>query len=306
MASLLFQLPSQLYPKPNLLLSKTNTNPLLTLRRKPPPNCTKQDHPTPTSRHFVLVHGMCHGGWAWYKLATLLNEAGHHVTAPDLAASGLHPKRMDEVNTFEEYCEPLMEVMEAIPAGERVVLVGHSYGGISASLAMERFPHKISVAVFVNASMPSSTNSLADITKELSKRPKKDTMDSKAVYGGEGANIALRSFTFGPKHLRAFYYHLCPPEDVTLAMMLLRPGKLFFDSSITRDDFVTAEKHGSVSRVYIVCNQDRSISPETQKWLVEMSPGTELLELDGADHMPMLSMPKEFFSLLVDISDRYQ
>ena len=88
--------------------------------------------------------------------------------------------------------------------------------------------------------------------------------------------------------------------------MLLRPGKPFYDSSVTREDFVTAENHGSVSRVYLVCNQDRSILPETQKWLVKMSPGTELLELDGADHMPMLSMPKEFFSLLVDISDRYQ
>ncbi|XP_078159498.1 methyl jasmonate esterase 1-like [Carex rostrata] len=310
MASLLFQLPPQvpqLYPKPNLLLSKTNTNPLLTLRRKPPPNCTKQDHPTPSSRHFVLVHGMCHGGWAWYKLATLLNEAGHHVTAPDLAACGLHPKRLDEVNTFEEYCEPLMEVMEAVPANERVVLVGHSYGGTPVSLAMERYPHKIAVAVFISAAMPSSTNSLADITKELYKEGlKKDMMDSKAVYGGEGDNIALRSFTFGWKHLQAIYYHLCAPEDVTLATMVLRPGKPFYDSSVTREDFVTAENHGSVSRVYLVCNQDKSILPETQKWLVEMSPGTELLELDGADHMPMLCMPKKLFSLLVDISDRYQ
>jgi hypothetical protein len=88
--------------------------------------------------------------------------------------------------------------------------------------------------------------------------------------------------------------------------MLLRPGKPFFDSSVTRDDFVTAEHHGSVSRVYVVCNQDRSISRENQIWLAEMSPGTEQLELDGSDHMPMLSMPKELFSLFVDISDRYQ
>lgn len=37
-------------------------------------------------------------------------------------------------------------------------------------------------------------------------------MDSKAIYGGEGANITLRSFTFGAKHMRAVYYHLCAPE----------------------------------------------------------------------------------------------
>jgi alpha-beta hydrolase superfamily lysophospholipase len=157
-----------LYPKPNNLLpSKTNAKPLLTLSRKIAPCGTKQEQSTSSSHHFVLVHGMCHGGWVWYKLATLLNEAGYRVTAPDLAACGLHPKRLEEVHTFGEYCEPLMEVMEAVPANERVVLVGHSYGGIPVSLAMEMFPKKVAVAVFVSASMPSSTNSLAAITKEV-------------------------------------------------------------------------------------------------------------------------------------------
>jgi pimeloyl-ACP methyl ester carboxylesterase len=160
--------PPPLYPKPsNFFLSKSNAKPLLTLGRKTAPSCTKQEQSTPSSRHFVLVHGMCHGGWLWYKLATLLNGAGHRVTAPDLAACGLHPKRLEEVNTFEEYCEPLMEVMEAVPANERVVLVGHSYGGIPASLAMERFPEKVAVAVFVCAPMPSSTISPIAITKEV-------------------------------------------------------------------------------------------------------------------------------------------
>jgi len=41
--------------------------------------------------------------------------------------------------------------MESLPSQEKVILVGHSFGGISISLAMERFPHKISVAVFVAA-----------------------------------------------------------------------------------------------------------------------------------------------------------
>jgi hypothetical protein len=88
--------------------------------------------------------------------------------------------------------------------------------------------------------------------------------------------------------------------------MLLRPGKPFYDSSVARDDFITAENHGSVCRVYVVCNQCRGFTREKQIWLAEMSPGTEQLELDGADYMPMLSTPKELFSLLVDISDRYQ
>jgi hypothetical protein len=29
----------------------------------------------------VLVHGLCHGAWCWYKAATALESAGHRVTA---------------------------------------------------------------------------------------------------------------------------------------------------------------------------------------------------------------------------------
>ena len=43
--------------------------------------------------------------------------------------------------------------MEALPFHERVILVGHSYGGYAISQAMEYFPGKISVVVFANAYM---------------------------------------------------------------------------------------------------------------------------------------------------------
>lgn len=40
--------------------------------------------------HFVLVHG----AWCWYKVATLLQSAGHRATALDLGASVVHPKQV--------------------------------------------------------------------------------------------------------------------------------------------------------------------------------------------------------------------
>ena len=38
--------------------------------------------------------------------------------------------------------------------GDRLVLVGHSHGGASLALAMERFPRKVAAAVFVDAALP--------------------------------------------------------------------------------------------------------------------------------------------------------
>lgn len=106
------------------------------------------------NKHFVLVHGICHGGWAWYKLVTLLKLAGHQVTAMDLGACGIHPKRLEEISSMADYVKPLMDFMASVPDEEKVVLVGHSYGGLCISLAMQTFPQKISLAVFISAYLP--------------------------------------------------------------------------------------------------------------------------------------------------------
>ncbi|CAI0441103.1 unnamed protein product [Linum tenue] len=44
--------------------------------------------------------------------------------------------------------------MASLPAGgEKVILVGHSMAGYTLCMAMERFPEKVSVAVFLSAGM---------------------------------------------------------------------------------------------------------------------------------------------------------
>ncbi|KAK4393856.1 Salicylic acid-binding protein 2 [Sesamum angolense] len=106
--------------------------------------------------HIILVHGACHGAWCWYKLKPLLEAAGHRVTALDLAASGIDRRRLEELHTFADYSQPLLELMASIPLEEKVVLVGHSLGGMNLVLAMDMYPQKIKVAVFLAVVMPDS------------------------------------------------------------------------------------------------------------------------------------------------------
>lgn len=115
----------------------------------------------------MLVHGMCHGAWCWYKIATLLEAAGHRVSAPDLLAAGTNPGKIEEVESFADYCWPLLEAMAAVPDDEKVILVGHSLAGFVIALAMERFPEKVSVAVFVTAVMPTEMLSISRIEEEV-------------------------------------------------------------------------------------------------------------------------------------------
>ncbi|KAL3376409.1 hypothetical protein AABB24_003036, partial [Solanum stoloniferum] len=109
-------------------------------------------------KHFVLVHGAGHGGWCWYKLKPLLEAAGHKVTTFDLAASGIDLRKIEQLHTLHDYTLPLMELMESLPQEEKVILVGHSLGGMNLGLVMEKYPQKINVAVFLAAFMPDSVH----------------------------------------------------------------------------------------------------------------------------------------------------
>ncbi|XP_058081409.1 methyl jasmonate esterase 1-like isoform X2 [Magnolia sinica] len=211
-----------------------------------------------SNTHFVLVHGGCHGAWSWFKLSTLLTSAGHQVTAIDLAACGVHPKRINEIGSFHDYTQPLMDLMASLSPHKRVILVGHSFGGVVISLAMERFPEKILVAVFVTAVMPNLASPPSIIVK----------------------------------------------EDHTLGTMLVRPGKPFQEDT-SKENMLSKENYGSVSRVYIVCKEDELIKEDLQHWIIANNPPKEVMEIDGSDHMVMLSKPRELCDCLLEVAERY-
>ncbi|KAL6211645.1 hypothetical protein ACLB2K_016868 [Fragaria x ananassa] len=60
-------------------------------------------------KHFVLVHGSCHGAWSWYKIVTLMRSSGHNVTALDLEASGVDPQQANDLHSISNYFKPLRD-----------------------------------------------------------------------------------------------------------------------------------------------------------------------------------------------------
>ena len=103
--------------------------------------------------HFVLVHGAYHGAWCWYKIRCLLECAGHKVSCLDLRASGIDLSDANTVFKFQEYNQPLDDVLSGLGEGEKVILVGHSAGGLNLTAALYKYPHKIQAAVYVVAEM---------------------------------------------------------------------------------------------------------------------------------------------------------
>ncbi|XP_022873145.1 salicylic acid-binding protein 2-like isoform X1 [Olea europaea var. sylvestris] len=252
-------------------------------------------------RHFVLVHGACLGAWSWYKLQPLLKAAGHYVTVLDLSASCIDPRSLDELCTFPDYTLPLFKVMESIPPDEKVVLIGHSLGGLNLAFAMEKYPEKISLAVFLGATMPDTIHRPSYVLeKYLARTPAENFSDTQFAPFGRPEDH-LQSILFGPQYISSRIYQLSPAEDVALAISLVRPASLFMQDLSNRSPF-SNKRFGFVKRAYIITGKDKAISPEFQHWEIKNTGVTIVKEIEDADHMAMISKPHTLCQYLLDIA----
>lgn len=92
---------------------------------------------------------------------------------------------------------------------------------------------------------------------------------------------------------------------MALASLLVRPCPAFPDPTSIKQTSLTHENYGSVKRVYIISGQDKGFTVDLQKWMIEKNPPDEVKEIPDADHMVMLSKPKELFSHLLEIANKY-
>ncbi|KAM7498053.1 hypothetical protein LguiA_022467 [Lonicera macranthoides] len=276
--------------------------------------------------HFVLVHGSCHGAWCWYKVATLLSSHGHRVIATDLGASGINPKQLDDIPTISGYLQPLMEFLAALPLDEKVVLVGHSMGGVAISVAMEKFPEKVAVGVYASAIMPDpdfnlltlnqqridniyTANEEGKVTEES--EPPSQYLGPLDVYADSkftfelGRNNPATSILFGPKFLSSMLYQLSPPEDLTLALALERPFPIYRDGISLKEASLSKKYYGSVPRAFILCSNDLILTDEAARSIIQNYPPDVVKVINGADHMVMFSKPQDLCSSLEQIAEKY-
>ncbi|KAL2333625.1 hypothetical protein Fmac_014838 [Flemingia macrophylla] len=252
-------------------------------------------------KHYVLVHGACYGAWLWYKLKPLLESAGNKVTLIDLAASGTNMKKIEDVDSFSEYSEPLLELLATLPQNEKVVLVGHSLGGLNIALAMDKFPEKVAVGVFVTAIMPDTDHKPPYVLEKFIESTPSDIFsDSEFTHVGNKTVVV-----FGPKFLSNKLYQASSSEDIELAKTLIRPGSLFIEDLSHQKKF-SKQGYGSVPLAFIVSTEDNEIPLNFQLWMTQnVGMNVDIEEIRGADHMVMISKPQELCDSLLRIAAKY-
>ena len=101
----------------------------------------------PPKETYVLVHSAWLGGWQWENVAKTLKENGHTVLTPDLPGHG-NDKTSPADITMDEYVKTLTTILDQ--QNNPVILVGHSFNGITVSRVAELRPKKIKKLVFFN------------------------------------------------------------------------------------------------------------------------------------------------------------
>lgn len=111
---------------------------------------------------FVLIHGMWHGGWCWKKVAPLLRAAGHEVYTPTLTGLGerVHLRHAEvDLNTHIQDVVNLFEYEDL----REVILVGHSFGGTTASAVADKIPSRLAHLVNLDGPLPEDGKALKDL-----------------------------------------------------------------------------------------------------------------------------------------------
>lgn len=113
-------------------------------------------------RPVVLVHGGFHGAWCWHKVVDQLRSRDREVYALDLSGAGGREHLLSPSLSQEDRIADVVGFIESRELQD-VVLCVHSAGGMMGAAVLDRVPERLHHAVFLDACVPESGESLLDV-----------------------------------------------------------------------------------------------------------------------------------------------
>ncbi len=231
----------------------------------------------------VLVHGAWGGAWVWRKVLPLLRAAGHEVHAVTLTGDGerAHLRRPDT-----GLPEHIADVVGLVRAEElsRVLLVGHSYGGMVITGAADTLmrhtdptpagqpPCTVAGLVYVDAMVP--------LPGEMWSSQHSEEVRSKRL-----AVAALNHNALLPPDASGF--GLTAEDSAWLQRRHVPHPFAPYTQPIQYD----ATRWQALPRTFIDCNAPAYPTIEPMRRRVRQQPGWTVVEM-ATGHFPMVGEPE--------------
>lgn len=199
---------------------------------------------------YVLVHSAWLGGWQWENVAKTLEENGHKVFSPDLPGHG-NDKTLPANITMDDYVKKLTDLLDK--QDQPVILVGHSFNGITVSRAAELRPNKVKKLVYLTAFLLPNGGSFFGAVQGVK--------GSKAVenfYLSDDSTYALVK----AEEIQNAFAHDISKEAFDQAKPFIVPepaAPLMYELEITDVNY------GHIKKYYVECTEDRAIPIEVQR-----------------------------------------
>jgi len=237
--------------------------------------------------NFLLIHGAWHGAWCWHKVIPELEARGHTAVAIDLPGHGVD-KTPTAAVTLDAYAERVGAALGAFDGP--AVLVGHSMGGVVITEAAERFAERVAGLVYLTAIVLRDGEAMTDNPVKASPR------EFMAGFIPTADGAATR---FNPDLMREAFYADCSEADIALARLCLVPQSAAVMRAPIR---ATAARWGALPRSYITCSEDRALTLEGQRGMLERVGGFGRVVEMRCGHSPFFSQPAALAQHLVDLS----
>ena len=236
---------------------------------------------------FVLIHGAWHGGWCWDKVKPILEENGHTVATPDLPGHGEDKTPIVDVS-LAAYTERVCQVLDQ--QSGKVILVGHSLGGLTVTQAAEQRPDNIELIVYLTAFLLKDGESRMSIRE---REPGGSALPPNLEMYPEKGYALVKD-----EGLKPSFYHDCSDEDIAWAKAHLGSQAL---EPMGAPIVASNQNFGRVRRVYIECLQDHALVPEFQKQMYTELPCEQVISMHTS-HSPFMSAPRELANHLMSLS----
>lgn len=228
----------------------------------------------------ILVHGACHGGWCWERVAPLLQAAGLRVLTPDLP--DWQPGGRDPISFWGDF---IADLARGEAGKGPVILCGHSRGGVVISAAAEAAPDAISGLVYLAASLLPARQTLTGAWRAYTEAaadwvsPEPDGINFRVTQG-------------------CYHRLFCPDSEAATASEAEARLRTEPFAAFTTPMCITPERFGRVGRAYIETSRDLVIPLDFQRSMQAALPCAPVITLD-ADHSPFLAMPERLAEALL-------
>ncbi len=231
---------------------------------------------------YVLVHGAWHGGWCWQRVTPLLRAAGHEVFTPTLTGLGERSHLAGPEIDLNTHIQDVVNVLEYEDL-RKVILVGHSYGGMVITGVTERAADRLAHVVYLDAFVPQNGQALVDLVAPQFREG--------VQQQEQAADGLLPSFPVEQ-------YGIFADADVRWVRAKLVPHPF---KTLTTAVRLTNPAAAVLPRTYIYCNNPAMGFFEAFAERTKAGKGWRYREL-ATGHDAMVTMPRELTGLLLELA----